>query len=533
MQSSLVKLAEQAARPLAGPSPTAATAVVGRPSPAAPGATDEPVELPPAQGAAEVLRRAMRSAGLSPKELLETPAPSPVPTAAAAPAPAHQSPALRLLQHEREVRGLDTQAALLHHLCNATLPLVRSDLVLVFRRRHRGHNWVCVAHSAVPEVDREAALVRALEKRLRTLHGRGDLDQSAAHVLHGRLKNADDATRLALADCSTPHAYWVPMPDRDGDIGAGVLCLRRQAYSPGETVLLQRLGETYGHAWHALKRRSRLRLPQARALHLSLAALLAVVAIGLVPVQRNVMAPLEVAPRAPVLITAPLNGAVRSILVAPNQAVKTGQPLVQFEDLQARNDAVLAQQRVAVAEARHATLGAQAFTDPNAREELATAYAELKLARLNLRYAEDLLARSVVRSPADGVALYTDRRDWEGRAVQVGEELVQVAQPRDVRYRVEMNVNDVLVLKPGAPVAVYMDNAPLGGHQARVVSVAYTPKQRAGAAESSYTVWAEPTDGHVPRIGGRGSARLYGDEVPLALQLLHRPWAALRQALGY
>ncbi len=519
MQASLVEHTEPAAAPASAPDPATATAAAA-PAPAA-----------SALRADDVLRRALRSAMQAPKVGPEQPAPTPGP--APAPATTTHSPALRLLQHEREVRGLDTEAALLHHLCNATQPLVRSDLVLVFRRRHRSHQWACVAHSAVPDVDREAALVRALEGQLRTLHGRGDLARSAAHQLHDPLQDTDRATRHALADCSTPHAYWVPMPDRDGEIGAGMLCLRRQAHSPAEAVLLQRLGETYGHAWHALQRHPRLRLPPARALRLGLAALLAVVAAGLVPVQRNVMAPLEVAPRAPVLITAPLNGAVRSMLVAPNQAVKAGQPLVQFEDVQARNDAVLAQQRVAVAQARHATLGAQAFTDPSAREELATAYAELKLARLNLGYANDLLARSVVRSPADGVALYTDRRDWEGRAVQVGEELVQVAEPRDVRYRVEMNVNDVLALKPGAKVAVYMDNAPLGGHAARVVSVAYTPRQRPGAAESSYTVWAEPTDGHVPRIGGRGTARLYGDDVPLALQLLHRPWAALRQSLGY
>ncbi|MFG6443216.1 efflux RND transporter periplasmic adaptor subunit [Roseateles sp. LKC17W] len=448
------------------------------------------------------------------------------------PTPTNHGPALRLLQHEADVRRLGTEDALLHQLCNGSSELVRSDVVLVFRRRHNRHAWVCVAHSAVPEVDREASLVRALEARLGELNASGNLATAGPHLLHARLAATDDETHDALAACSAPHGHWVPMPDHDGSIGAGVLYLRHQPYIPAEVVLLQRLADTYGHAWHALAGRPRLGLARRRSVQMSVAALLAATVAGLVPVQRHVMAPMEVAPRNPVLITAPLNGAVRTMLVAPNQVVKAGQPLVQFEDLQARNEATLSQQRVAVAEARHATLGALAFTEPNARQELASAYAELKLARLTLRYAEDMLARSVVRAPLDGVALYADRRDWEGRAVQVGEELLQVAQPLDVRYRVEMSINDALVLRPGAAVSVYLDNAPLGGYRARVLSMAYTPKQRPGSAESSYTVWAEPVDGQAPRIGGRGTARLYGDEVPLALQLLHRPWSALRQTLG-
>ena len=36
-----------------------------------------------------------------------------------------------------------------------------------------------------------------------------------------------------------------------------------------------------------------------------------------------------------------------------------------------------------------------------------------------------------------------------------------------------------------------------------------------------------------PRIGLRGSAKIYGERVPLALHLFRRPFAAARQFIGF
>lgn len=48
----------------------------------------------------------------------------------------------------------------------------------------------------------------------------------------------------------------------------------------------------------------------------------------------------------------------------------------------------------------------------------------------------------------------------------------------------------------------------------------------------AFALTARPV-GATPRIGSRGTARVYGRWVPLAYALFHRPIASLRQFFGY
>jgi hypothetical protein len=128
--------------------------------------------------------------------------------------------------------------------------------------------------------------------------------------------------------------------------------------------------------------------------------------------------------------------------------------------------------------------------------------------------------------------VYTDKRDWEGRPVMVGEEILQVADPTKIAYRVDLPTGNSIPLEAGAEVKVYLDSAPLGGLEAKLTSISYTPRVQSGGS-SSYTVLAQAIDGPTPRIGSRGTAQLYGGHVPLIVQVLRRPIAATRQFIGW
>ena len=291
------------------------------------------------------------------------------------------------------------------------------------------------------------------------------------------------------------------------------------------------MAETYAHAWAALpvRRRFGTGLPLRRSWWLAGAG--TAVVIASLPVRLSVMAPVEVVAAAPFVVTAPIAGVVKAVLVAPNSVVQAGQQLVQFEDIQPRNEMVLARQRLAVAQARDSRTAAAAFRDPAAVHEMATARAEHELARLTYEYTAEVLGRTQVRAPTAGLAIYTDRRDWEGRAVQVGEEILQVADPARVALRIDLPTANSIELPAGAELSIYLDNAPMGGLKAQLRSVSYTPRTQPGGA-TSYTVMADPSGAGALRIGSRGTARLYGERVPLIFQLLRRPIAATRQFVG-
>jgi len=429
----------------------------------------------------------------------------------ALPAAPEHNPALRLLQHEAEIRRLGTETELLFHLVNTIQQLVQYDQAMVLRRHATTGRLNAEVVSGLPSLDRSAPLVQEIEARFHQLDKDGHLAQP--HL--------------------APPELWLPLKDRGGRTDAGVVFTRHAPFSAGEQTLLARLAETYAHAWSVLSARPggfARGVLVTRPRRMTGGGLL--LAMACIPVKLSVMAPVEVVAADPFVVTSPIAGVVRSILVDPNTPVNAGQMLVQFEDLQPRNEMALAQQKLAVAQARDAKVAAASFKDATAAHDLATAQAELELARVSHNYALEVLQRTQVATPAAGLMVVPDKPDCEGRPVGGGEEILQVADPARIAYRVDLPTGNSIPLEAGAEVKVYLDSAPLGGLAAKLSSISYTPRVQSGGG-SSYTVMAQATDGQTPRIGSRGTAQLYGGHVPLIVQVLRRPIAATRQFIGW
>jgi hypothetical protein len=445
------------------------------------------------------------------------------------------SPALRLLQYEAEIRRQPTAEALLHHLVHQVSTLVPLSLATVWQRHASSAALELVKVSGISEVDPTSPWGDALRAALDHADASGQLQEPATLDMPSLVAALEPAMQAPLEAYPLRQLCWLPMASPDGAVNAGVLCLRLEPFLPGEVHLLARLADTYGHAWRALlptPARSLLKPAwlSTRRVAWSLAILLGV---AMVPVQQSVLAPVEVVARAPGVVTAPFSGVIRSIGPGPSGAVKTGDVLVQFEDVQLRNEAVLAQQKLAVAKARFTRLSAAAFQDEAAKHELAMARADHDLALVSRDYAVDLLQRSKITATREGLALYADRRDLEGRAVQVGEEILQIASPGDVQFKARLSVADHIALTENGEVRVYLERGPLGGYAGRMSSISYVPTLGADGV-SAHVVLARLDAGQaLPSLGARGTMRLYGPKVPLAVQVLRRAWANARQSLAW
>lgn len=437
--------------------------------------------------------------------------------------------ALRLLQLEAEVRRLESETALLHHLANTLAPLVPHGQAWVLRESGRGRRMQVVTVSGLPVVERTAPLVRGIEARVR--HG------LAVEGWSGPVALALDPEPAALAGglegLALRQAAWMPLPDRDGQVRAGALFLRETAFEPAALTLLGRLGETYAHAWRALPTDRSLALGWRRGRLQGVAALAAAGALLAWPVRLTVIAPAEIVAEAPLVVTAPLAGVIRRIGPDPDSRVETGALLVQFEDLPLRHEMLIERQKLAVAQARVSRLGAAAFRDPQAAHELAIARAELDLAEAGARHAAETLERTRITAPRAGLVLYADRRELEGRPVAVGQDILQLADPARVRLRIDLPVGSTMALERDAEVRWLSEDAPAGGRRARLETIGFQPVVRPGGELVQVLQARLDEGGALPRIGARGSAQLHGPRVPLAWQLLRRPIAALRQAVGW
>lgn len=380
------------------------------------------------------------------------------------------------------------------------------------------------AVTGISVVEPNAPFVAAIERACSELQ-RQDLLEAPTLVDLARLS---EQSREDLLELSLPQAFWLPLRDRRGVRFGGLWLAREQPWSMAEQSLLAPLAATYAHAWCALQPRlpARLRWPKRR-----IAALLGCIALVLlVPLRQSALAPAEVVPKGGLVIAAPLDGVIAQVEVRPNQTVKRGDLLVRFDATTLKAQADVAERALAVAAAELKANSQRAFQDADSAARLDLLAARVEQKRAERDYALDLLARSEVHAEQDGVAVFADAERWTGKPVRTGERLMEIADLRSAELRIELPAGNVMHLESGAEVALFLDNQPLTSVQAHLQRIGYEaePTPAGGLAYRLVASFDDP----VPRIGLRGTAKLYGERAPLGYYLLRRPLTALRQSLG-
>ncbi|NIE74167.1 HlyD family efflux transporter periplasmic adaptor subunit [Pantoea sp. Ap-967] len=341
-------------------------------------------------------------------------------------------------------------------------------------------------------------------------------------------ETVDQASRDDWQALSAPHAFWLPLKDRRGEVFGGLWLARDHAWSDAEQVLLAQLGDCYAHAWGALQPRKPWRLRWPARTRLAVAA--GVLLLFLIPVRQSVLAPAEVVPLNGQVVAAPLDGVVAEVLVKPNQPVQAGELLVRFDATALKAQADVAERTLGVAEAELKANTQRAFSDADSSARLDLLAARVEQKRAERDYARNLLARSEVRAERGGIAVFADAQRFVGKPMRTGERLMEIADPAQAELRIELPVADAIGLDKGAEVALFLDSDPLNRHAATLERAAYEA-QATAAGQLAYRLDARFADAP-PRIGLRGTAKVFGARAPLALYLLRRPLAALRQAVG-
>lgn len=386
------------------------------------------------------------------------------------------------------------------------------------------------AISGVAVVERNAPFVRWMERVLAGL-ARGE-DASRPHVV-GR-DDIDARDRAAWDQWCAAHVMWLALTNRDGDL-IGVLWLTRDVpWQDAELLLGGQLANAYAHAGWALSPRRTLARKGGGRGRKAVTALLVAAALAAMalPVRQSALAPGEVIARDPVVVAAPLDGVIESFAVEPNQPVTAGQELFRFDDTKLRSSFEVAQRTldIARAELRRASQGA--FNDRDSSAQIDLLRARVRLRGAELDHARALLDRVLVTAERDGVVVFSHANDWIGRPVVTGERVVEIADPRRTELRIDLAVGDAIVLESGAPVDLFLDAEPLKPRSAVLRTASYEAEVTPAGALAYRVTAGFDGAGPPPRVGLHGTAKIYGEEVPLALYLFRRPLSAVRRALG-
>ncbi|HEY4135345.1 MAG TPA: HlyD family efflux transporter periplasmic adaptor subunit [Alphaproteobacteria bacterium] len=341
-----------------------------------------------------------------------------------------------------------------------------------------------------------------------------------------------ETLRQDWGDYLPPEAIWLPLPGRRTPLVGGLLLLRDAPWQVGEERLLVHWAETLGHAYeHLSSGRARWHVPlnPRRKLLLGGGAL-ALLLLGAMPVSLYALANAEVAPKAPIVVRSPLSGVVETLLVEPNDQVKSGQPLVKFDltELNGRLDVARQTYEIAAAELRQAQQ--QTIQNVQLQTAIPVLRARLEQRRAEIAYDESLLQRANVTAQQDGVVILPDATAWQGRPVKIGERIMLLANSSAAELELWIPVADALELTEGAEVTLFLNNDP---EQAVPARLRYANYQAVPGPDGivAFRAVADFTAA-APRLGLRGTAKVRGPRVPLVYALIRRPWAAFRQWAG-
>lgn len=434
-----------------------------------------------------------------------------------------------LVQLIKRARHAQTAQELAFIMVNETHGLVPYRQAVLWRRDAKGRGKL-VALSGSAAVERNAPITLWLNRALAKL----DLDPGAAP----RPVAAADlpgALGEEWAEWLPAHALWVPLALEPNRVLGTLLLAREQPWSDSERHILQELADGFAHAWAGFlggRRRTLFARLWGGRRWLKFAVAAALIGAMWLPITLSALAPAEVVPFKPTVVRAPLDGVVDHFAVEPNAPVTAGQTLLELDPRAIQNKLEVAGKELAVAEAEYRQAAQEALFDDKSRAKLGVLKARADQRRTDVAYAQSLLDRIHVTAHRDGLALFDEPNDWIGRPVTIGERLLEIADPAQGELEIWLPVADAITLAPGAEVEFFLNVAPGAPLRGKLRQASYeaalSPANLLG-----YRLKATLDDpSHMPRIGLRGTAKIYGEKVTLFYYLARRPLAAARQFLG-
>lgn len=389
-----------------------------------------------------------------------------------------------------------------------------------------------MALSGLPQADPQAPYVQWLARLFRHLAQQFD---NTKPIVFG----AADLPQMLAAEWSAwlpEHALLLPLAKPGGRQLCSLLLAREAPWEEHELALAGELAHAYGHALAgfapAVPWRERLKnmiKPRKQRLRL----LLGITVCCSFPVHLSVLAPAEVIAADPFLVRAPLDGVIDRFHVAPNQLVKSGDPLFDLDTTTQRSRFSIANKAYEVAQEEYRQAAQMAVTDDKSKFDMAAKKGMLEEKALELNYSKDMLDRVRVKAPRDGAAIFADVNDWQGKAVAVGERVLLLANPSKVELAVSLPVSEAIDLPSDAQITLYPNGDLLTSYDATLTSAAYRAEPMPGGL-LAYRLKAKfSAGGSPPRIGLMGTAKVRGGWVPFIYYALRRPLAAVRQRLGW
>ena len=432
----------------------------------------------------------------------------------------------RLIGLEKKTREAKTQDELNFVVANETrqiIDYVNSFLLL----KSPTDKFQVKATSDLATVDRTAPLITFIEniinesghnfKEIQNL----DVDKISKKIKVKKPKNLPD------------NILCIPFLSPQKGLQGYLILSRNEKFIENEIELSRHLSVTYGHAFNSfltdfsIKNFLKKYLVGSRAW----IVIIIIILVSIIPIKITSTAPVEVVPKNPILITSPFDGVVKNIVANNNDQINSGDLLVMLEDTDLLNNYNLSKQSLQVAEKELLRSRQSSFTDNKEKARLAELVAQVDLKKAEVDSTGEKLKNTKLFASQKGIAIVDQKNDWQGRPVSVGEKIMTIANPNNVEFLVWLPVKDSLIIKENSNVKVFLDINPIKPLKGKLLRASYEPSLSPEEV-LSYKIGVSYDGEFPPRIGLRGTAKIYGSRVTLFYYLFRKPITFVRQLIG-
>ncbi len=436
------------------------------------------------------------------------------------------------LRLEKEVRASKDVRHLAFVMANHSNHILPYTQAVVWKKTITGYSILSI--SATSSVNHKSPYIVWLEKNLIPELS----NKFSDHVTNVSKDVISTKLKKDWEEYLTDYLIYCPFRSFKGDeVEGGILFIHATAWPEGQTQIVEELRLVFEHTWQLTNQPQKEKwvkkfFSKKKRRYILATILVILIALFAIPVRQTVLAPAEITPKDPILVSSSIEGIINQIDVKPNQQVNQGQILFSLDKITLENKYQQAEKALSVSEEKYRRAYQDAYNNPKSKAELAVLKAEMEKATNELNYSKLLLARSNIKAQHEGIVIFSSPKYWLGRPVKVGEQVMLLAGKDNKQLEVNIPQASMIQINPGDEVKFFPDVDPLSAIGAKVNYASFVATA-SETGELTYYVSATFNDNkNLPRYGAHGTAKIYGKPVSLFFYLFKRPIVFIQSHLG-
>lgn len=442
----------------------------------------------------------------------------------------NKNQAIVFLDFQKEIRLAEDEKQLNFLIANKSHKIFSYSQAVVFS--FRNNKFVIDAVSATSSLNKNSPYLSWLERIFLPY-----LNSTYANKI-SFINKADCPKELTTdwQEYLQEEVAFCPLVDGDDDIlCGGVLYINNRNFNDDEQKWIEELQLIFIQAKQLSNYKPKKATPRILAKNKSVIKIAAVIIllIMFIPIPQTIIAPAEISPKDPLVISSSLDGVISKINVLPNQVVKKNQSLFQLDKITLEHNYKNAKNDLYVSNEKYRQAFQHTYMHDKSEIHISLLKQEVKKNQLKVNYQKSLLSRSDIVAPADGIVFFSSPKDWLGKPVQIGSKVMLLALGQKKQIDIYIPVKDMLQFKKGDLVKFFPNTSPLSSINAKIDYISTSTTFSQEQVLSFFVVAKLPANSKLTTLGSHGVAKVYSNSVSIFYYLFRRPIIYIQSLIGF